>query len=46
MSEEIDAWRKGKELANRLDIYIDEEKYYKVQTECLFSYIQHLGRFA
>ena len=46
MSEEIDAWRKGRELANRLDIYIDEEKYYKVQTECLYSYIQHLARFA
>ncbi len=44
MSEEIDAWRKGKELANRLDIYIDEEKYYDVQTKCLYSYIQYLAK--
>ena len=46
MAEEIDAWRKGRELANRLDIFVDDEKYYNIQTECLYSYIQHLARFA
>ena len=46
MSEEIDAWRKGRELANRLDIYVDDEKYYNLKVECLYGYIQHLARFA
>ena len=46
MAEEIDAWRKGRELANRLDIYVNDEKYYNIQTECLYSYIQHLARYA
>jgi hypothetical protein len=46
MAEEIDAWRKGREIAHRLDIYVDDEKYYNIQTECLYGYIQHLARFA
>jgi hypothetical protein len=46
MAEEIDAWRKGRELAHRLDIYVDDEKYYNLQVECLYGYIQHLARFA
>jgi hypothetical protein len=44
LSEEIDAWRKGKELANRLKIEIDEEKFYSVMTECVYSYITALAR--
>ena len=46
MAEEIDAWRKGREIANRLDVYVNDEKYYNIQTECLYSYIQHLARYA
>jgi len=42
--EEIDAWRKGKELANRLEIYIDEDKYYSLRAECLYSYIKSLSK--
>ena len=44
LSEEIDAWRKGKELANRLAVQIDEENYYSVMTRCVYSYIKTLGR--
>ncbi len=44
ISEEIDAWRKGQELAKRLDIYIDEEKYYSLMTKCVYSYVRHLAR--
>ena len=43
LSEEIDAWRKGKDLANRLDVYIDEEKYYSMMTKCVYSYINTLA---
>jgi len=44
MAEEIDAWRKGKDLAKRLDIYIEEEEYYAVSTKCLYTYIKSLAR--
>jgi hypothetical protein len=44
ISEEIDAWRKGRELAKRLDIYVDEEKYYSLMTECVYTYVKHLAR--
>ncbi len=43
MAEEIDAWRKGKDLAKRLDIYIEEEEYYSVSTKCLYTYIKSLA---
>jgi len=43
MTEEIDAWRKGKDLAKRLDIYIEEEEYYLVSTKCLYTYIKSLA---
>jgi len=44
MAEEIDAWRKGKDLAKRLDIYIEEDNYYSVSTKCLYTYIKSLAR--
>ena len=44
LCEEIDAWRKGKDLANRLDVYIDEEKYYSMMTKCVYSYVNTLAR--
>ena len=44
MTEEIDAWRKGKDLAKRLGIYIDEDNYYSVSTKCLYTYIKSLAR--
>ena len=44
MAEEIDAWRKGKDLAKRLDIYIEEDNYYSISTKCLYTYIKSLAR--
>lgn len=44
LTEEIDAWRKGKELAKKLKIYIDEDKYYSVMSRCVYSYIKDLAR--
>ena len=43
MAEEIDAWRKGKDLAKRLEIYIDEDNYYSISTKCLYTYIRSLA---
>ena len=44
LAEEIDAWRKGKDLANRLGIYIEEENYYNIMSKCVYSYIKDLGK--
>ena len=42
VAEEIDAWRKGRELAERLDLYIDDEKYYSIMAKCVWSYIRDI----
>ena len=44
ISEEIDAWRKGREIAKRLNIYVDDKNYYSLMTDCVYTYISHLGR--
>ena len=44
LAEEIDAWRKGKDLAKRLDIWIDEENYYKTKSKCVYTYIKSLAK--
>ena len=44
LAEEIDALRKGKDLAKRLEIYIDEDSYYSVMAKCVYSYIKDLAR--
>ena len=44
LTEEIDAWRKGKDLAKRLEIYIDEDRYYLLMSKCVYSYIKDLAR--
>jgi hypothetical protein len=40
IEEEIEAWKRGKRLAKRLDIELDEERYDEHKTECLMSYIR------
>ena len=39
ISEETEAWRKGENLANRLDIKFDINKFDKFKTTCLMGYI-------
>lgn len=39
ISEEIDAWDRGRKLAKRLDIYINNEKYNDMSSKCIYSYI-------
>ena len=39
ISEEIEAWKRGKNLADRLGLYINEEKYNALTAECVYSYI-------
>ena len=40
IAEEIEAWRRGKSLAERLGLYINEEKYNALTAECVYSYIK------
>ena len=44
LSEEIDAWRKGKDLAKRLKININEESYYSLMSKCVYTYIKAMAR--
>jgi len=40
LTEEIEAWRRGKKLAQRLGIYIDDENYDKLAAKCVYTYIE------
>ena len=40
IAEEIEAWDRGKSLANRLGIYIDEDKFNEVKVACIFTYVE------
>jgi len=39
VAEEIEAWKRGRRLASRLELYIDDEKFNKVMTNCVMTYI-------
>ena len=38
--EEIEAWKRGKNLANRLGVFIDEKRFQNVSSQCIYSYIE------
>jgi len=39
IAEEVEAWKRGKHLAQRLGLYIVEEKYNALTAECVYSYV-------
>mgnify|MGYP003135978700 FL=1 len=39
VEEEYEAWKRGKRLAKRLGIELDEERYEKHKTKCIMSYM-------
>ena len=39
VAEEIEAWKRGRRLANRLKLYVNNEKFDKVMSECVMTYI-------
>jgi hypothetical protein len=43
LSEEIEAWKRGERLAKRLGIKINEEKFDKIRTESIISYVEWAG---
>ena len=42
IEEEFEAWKRGKRLAKRLGIQLDEARFEKHKAQCLMSYI-HWG---
>jgi hypothetical protein len=40
LTEEIEAWNRGKKLSERLNLYIDDKKFRKLTNECIYSYIE------
>lgn len=44
ISEEIEAWERGKKLARRLNLYINEDNYTKLMYECVYTYIDWAAR--
>ncbi len=43
LEEEVEAWKRGLRLARRLNVQVNEEKYNKLKTKCLMSYINWAG---
>ena len=41
--EEIDAWRKGRNVAKRMKLYVNDAKFHKLMTDCILSYIEWAG---
>ena len=44
MREEFDAWEAGKDLAARLNLFLDIVDYNQYSVSYLFSYIKYLGK--
>ena len=40
LAEECEAWQKGEELLNKLNVKFDKEKFDKVAADCVFTYIK------
>lgn len=44
ISEEIEAWKRGKTLSKRLGVYINEEKFNALASQCVYTYISWAGK--
>ena len=40
ITEEIEAWERGRKLAERLNLFIDDKNFNKLKNECIYSYIE------
>jgi hypothetical protein len=38
--EEIDAWKRGVSLADRIGIFVDNKNYQQMANECIYTYIE------
>ena len=46
VAEEYEAWKRGRKLADRLNIPVNKEKYDKAMTLAIMSYLRWAGNFA
>lgn len=44
VAEEIDAWRRGRRLAGRLDLPVNRKKFDEEMARSLMSYIEHVAK--
>ena len=40
VAEEIEAWRRGRRLAQRIGVRVNDDKYNKAMSDCVMSYIR------
>tara|TARA_R110002073_G_scaffold47789_1_gene129053 strand:- start:244 stop:714 length:471 start_codon:yes stop_codon:yes gene_type:complete len=40
LTEEIEAWKRGKNLADRLGIFVEDKNFQKLTNECIYTYIE------
>jgi len=40
LTEEIEAWNRGRKLADRLNLFIEDKNFRKLTNECIYSYIE------
>ncbi len=45
LEEEFEAWKRGKRVAKRLGVVIDDEKFSKFKSSCLMSYINWVSEY-
>ena len=46
VAEEIEAWKRGRRLARRLDLTINDTKFDRIMTDCVLSYIADAATIA
>jgi hypothetical protein len=44
VAEEIEAWKRGREIARDLDLFINDDKYDNLMTEQVMSYLVWAAR--
>ena len=40
IAEEIEAWKRGRRLAKKMEHHIDNKKYNKLMADCVFTYVE------
>ena len=40
IAEEIEAWKRGRKLSNRMGHYIDDKKYDNIMAVCVYTYVE------
>jgi hypothetical protein len=46
VAEEIEAWKRGRRMAKKMEHYIDNDSYNKLMADCVYSYIEMVATTA